>query len=65
MRAHYNVDPMRIYLAGYSMGGMTALVTGARLADAFAAVVDDSGPTDLAQWEVETSESPDPANRAH
>ncbi len=39
MRTHYNVDPTRIYLAGYSMGGMTSLVTGARLADTFAAVV--------------------------
>ncbi len=62
MGAHYNVDPTRIYLAGHSMGGLTGLVTAARLADVFAAVVSDSGPTDLAQWEVETSESPDPVN---
>ena len=59
MRAHYNVDPTRIYLAGYSMGGITTLVTAARLADTFAAVVDDSGPTDLAQWHDENAVSSD------
>jgi pimeloyl-ACP methyl ester carboxylesterase len=61
MRAHYNVDPTRVYLAGYSMGGITTLVTGARLADTFAAVVDDSGPTDLAQWDAENAASSDPS----
>ena len=61
MRTHYNVDSTRIYLAGYSMGGITTLVTGARLADTFAAVVDDSGPTDLAQWDAENAASSDPS----
>ena len=61
MQTHYNVDPTRIYLAGYSMGGITTLVTSARLADTFAAVVDDSGPTDLAQWDVENAASSDPS----
>ena len=54
MQAHYNVDPTRIYLVGHSMGGMTALLAGARFADRFAAVVSDSAPTDLAAWEDET-----------
>lgn len=54
MQAHYNVDPTRIYLVGHSMGGMTALLTGARFADKFAAVVSDSAPTNLSAWEDET-----------
>lgn len=54
MQANYSVDPTRIYLVGHSMGGMTALLTGARYADTFAAVVSDSGPTDLTQWQMET-----------
>jgi len=58
MQANYNVDPARIYLVGHSMGGLTALLTGARWADRFAAVVSDSGPTDLIKWEDETN--PDP-----
>lgn len=58
VQANYNVDPARIYLVGHSMGGMTALLTGARWVDRFAAVVSDSGPTDLTMWEEET-QSPD------
>ena len=54
MQAHYNVDPTRIYLVGHSMGGMTALLTAARWTDLFAAVVSDSTPTDLVQWEAQT-----------
>lgn len=54
MQAHYNVDRARIYLVGHSMGGMTALLSGARFADRFAAVVSDSAPTNLAAWEDET-----------
>lgn len=54
MQANYNVDPARIYLVGHSMGGLTALLTAARWADRFAAVVSDSGPTDLVSWEEET-----------
>lgn len=55
MMDNYNVDPTRIYLVGHSMGGMTALLAGARYADKFAAVVSDSGPTDLIQWQWETA----------
>ncbi|PKO21868.1 MAG: hypothetical protein CVU38_12435 [Chloroflexi bacterium HGW-Chloroflexi-1] len=54
VQAHYNVDPARIYLVGHSMGGMTALLASARWADRFAAIVSDSGPTDLVHWEKET-----------
>ena len=50
MQANYNVDPSRIYLVGHSMGGMTALLAGARWTDRFAAVVADSSPTDLGDW---------------
>lgn len=60
MQDNYNVDPTRIYLVGHSMGGMTALLAGARWADRFAAVVSDSSPTDLIDWEDETN--PDPAD---
>ena len=54
MRANYNVDPTRIYLAGQSMGGMAAMLTAARWPHLFAAVVSDSGPTNLSVWEDET-----------
>ena len=50
MVAHYNVDTSRIYLAGGSMGGMTAAVTAEKYPDRFAAVVEWSGPTDLETW---------------
>jgi len=55
MQANYDVDPSRIYLIGHSMGGMTALLTGARWTDLFAAIVSDSTPTDLVQWGAQTA----------
>lgn len=65
VKAHYNVDPSRIYLVGHSMGGQTALLAAARWPQLFAAVVSDSGPTDLTQWEYETASpggaTPDPS----
>jgi|GEM_PF-1165455 len=60
MKAHYDVDPSRIYLVGHSMGGMTALLSGARWTDTFAAVVSDSSPTDLVQWDQETADTASP-----
>jgi pimeloyl-ACP methyl ester carboxylesterase len=51
---HYNVDRSRIYLVGHSMGGLTALLTGAKWPHLFAAVVADSSPTGLASWYYET-----------
>jgi dienelactone hydrolase len=56
-KAHYNVDPSRIYLVGHSMGGITALLTAAKWPQLFAGVVSDSGPTDLTGWEYDTSSS--------
>lgn len=56
VRARYNVDPTRIYLAGVSMGGQIAAVTAAKNPGLFAAVVDDRGPTDLHAWYSETEE---------
>jgi dienelactone hydrolase len=52
--AAYGVDPQRVYLAGLSMGGMTALTTAAKYADRFAAAVSDSGIADLAAWYTES-----------
>jgi len=43
-------------MAGFSMGGMVALVTAPKYPDLFAAVVDYSGPTDLAAWYHESLE---------
>ena len=54
VQAHYNVDVSRVYLVGHSMGGQTALVTAAKWPQRFAAVVSDSGPTDLTEWEYDT-----------
>ncbi len=50
MRAHYNVDPNRIYLFSDSAGALTALTALAKFPDLFAAAVEFSGPTDLALW---------------
>src|SRR5579859_744517 len=55
MRSHYNVDTSRIYLVGYSMGAQVAAVTGAKYPDVFAALFDNKGPTDFAEWYNEQS----------
>ncbi len=60
MKAHYAVDASRIYLVGHSMGGLTALLTGAKWPQVFAAVVSDSGPTELVEWEYDTRTSDPP-----
>ena len=54
VQQRYNVDPSRIYLTGQSLGGQIALVTAAKNQGLFAAVVDDRGPTELAQWYEES-----------
>ena len=46
----YAVDPSRVYLMGRSMGGMIAATTAAKYPDRFAALVEQSGPSDLASW---------------
>ena len=50
MKANYAVDPQRVYLLGYSMGGMIAATTGAVYPDHFAAVLDSKGPSKLDDW---------------
>lgn len=57
MQANYSVDPARIYLIGYSMGGLTAMTTAAKWPHLFAAVVADSSPSNLVIWEYETRET--------
>jgi pimeloyl-ACP methyl ester carboxylesterase len=54
----YNVDRSRIYLVGYSMGGQVATVTGAKYPDVFAALFDNKGPTDFAEWYYEQTALP-------
>jgi pimeloyl-ACP methyl ester carboxylesterase len=46
----YNVDPDRIYLVGYSMGGQGAAIIAAKFPHLFAAVFDNKGPTDMVEW---------------
>jgi len=50
MLDHYNVITDRIYLVGYSMGGQIATVTAAKFPHVFAAIFDNKGPTNMAQW---------------
>jgi dienelactone hydrolase len=50
MLDHYNVITSQIYLVGYSMGGQIATVTIAKFPHVFAAVFDNKGPTNMAQW---------------
>lgn len=50
MREHYRIDTTRIYLAGRSMGGMTAQLMAAKYPDVFAAVVAGQGISDLPAW---------------
>jgi predicted esterase len=50
MQATHNVDPSRVYLAGFSTGGGIAATVAAKYPDVFAAVLDYAGPTDYADW---------------
>lgn len=50
MVQYYNVDPSRIYLAGYSMGGQADVIIAAKFPHIFAAVFDNKGPTDMLEW---------------
>ncbi|NOZ05896.1 MAG: alpha/beta fold hydrolase [Chloroflexi bacterium] len=50
VQSHYSVDPERIYITGFSMGGMMAAVTAAKYPDHFAALFEEKGPTNLAAW---------------
>lgn len=55
-RRRANVDPRRIYLAGYSGGGHAALLVAARSPEIWAAVSVWSPITDLAAWHSESRE---------
>jgi len=50
MKAHYNVDPTRIYMSGFSSGGGVALTVAAKYPDVFAAVADWAGANDLLEY---------------
>ena len=56
MRSHYPIDPDRIYVGGFSMGGMMAGVMAAKYSDVFAAAVTHKAVTDLADWYDESSD---------
>ena len=55
MRSHYDIDPDRIYVGGFSMGGMMAATLAAKYPDVFAAVVTHKAITDLSAWFYESS----------
>ena len=56
MRAHYQIDPDRVYVGGFSMGGMMAGMMAAKYPDTFAAAVTHMAITDLRDWFYEVSD---------
>jgi len=50
MVQNHNVDPSRIYLTGDSMGGQISVITAAKFPHLFAAIFDNKGPMDMAEW---------------
>jgi len=56
MQTHYHTDPARVYVGGFSMGGMMAGVLAAKYPDRFAAVVTHMAITDLRDWYYEAGE---------
>jgi len=56
MRAHYPIDPDRIYVGGFSMGGMTAGVVAEKYPDVFAAAVTHKAIGNLKDWYYEQGE---------
>ena len=50
MKSRYSVDADRVYLTGISMGAGIATTVAAKHPDVFAAIVEERGPTDLAEW---------------
>ena len=65
MLDHYNVITDRIYLVGYSMGGQIDTVTAAKFPHVFAAVFDNKGPTNMAEWYYEQAEYYESFNHPH
>ncbi|RME80709.1 MAG: alpha/beta fold hydrolase, partial [Caldilineae bacterium] len=56
MLAHYPIDRDRIYVGGFSMGGMAAGTLAAKYPDIFAAAVTHEAITDLRDWYYEQNE---------
>ena len=56
MKTHYQIDPDRIYVGGFSMGGMMAGMMAAKYPDTFAAAVTHMAITDLRDWYYEVSD---------
>ncbi len=56
MKSHYQIDPDRVYVGGFSMGGMMAGMMAAKYPDTFAAAVTHMAITDLRDWFYEVSD---------
>ncbi len=56
MQDRYAVDRRRVYITGVSMGAGIAAAVAAKHPDVFAAVAEERGPTDLAEWYYEHPE---------
>ena len=56
MRNHYQIDADRVYVGGFSMGGMMAGMMAAKYPDTFAAAVTHMAITDLRDWFYEVSD---------
>jgi len=56
MKSHYQINPDRIYVGGFSMGGMMAGMMAAKYPDTFAAAVTHMAITDLRDWYYEAGE---------
>ena len=56
MESHYQIDPERVYVGGFSMGGMMAGMMAAKYPDTFAAAVTHMAITDLRDWYYEVSD---------
>ncbi|MCP4164927.1 MAG: alpha/beta fold hydrolase [Chloroflexi bacterium] len=56
MQTNYSVDMDRIYVGGFSMGGMMAGVMAEKYPDVFAAAVTHKAITDLSDWFYEEGE---------
>lgn len=56
MQSHYDIDPDRIYVGGFSMGGMMAGVMAEKYPDIFAAAVTHEAIGSLKDWYYESDE---------
>ncbi len=56
MKSRYQIDPDRVYVGGFSMGGMMAGMMAAKYPDTFAAAVTHMAITDLRDWFYEVGE---------